>query len=81
VRDVNLLEIAIEILDRSSRYLPGNEQARKNIHFNSLIRNLEMIIENNSLRGCHSLIEYYRNKSRVAQSFLNYKYGTGGSRA
>lgn len=78
VRDIDLLEITLEMLDQSSRYLPGNERACKNFPFNRLISSLETIIENNSPRGHLALIEYYRDKARVAQSFFDYKYGICG---
>jgi tetratricopeptide (TPR) repeat protein len=81
VRDMDLLEIAIEILDQSSRYLSGNGRDRKNLRFTSMISSLEKIIKNSSPLGCQALIEYYRDKSRVAQGFFDYKYGIGGSRA
>ncbi|NPV73032.1 MAG: glycosyltransferase [Pelotomaculum sp.] len=80
VRDIDLLETALEILDQCSRYLPDEDRARKDPRLNRLINGLEALIKNNSPRGHLALIEHYRDKSYSARSFFDYKYGFGGNR-
>lgn len=75
VRELEVGEVARELLDQCSRYLPGGEIVYDNPWLVRLLSGLEEIIKNNSPRGYLSLLEYYQEKAGGARSFLNHKYG------
>jgi len=80
VRETDLPEAALAILDQCSRYLPDSglpngEKDRCQALFFQLVQSLELIIKNIQPRGYLALHEYYRNRAHGAKEFLAYKFG------
>lgn len=76
VREMDLPGVALEILDRCSRYLPGGGRGgRGNPYLPGLTGSLETIIMSTSPKTCLSLLAYHRERAVGLQSFLEYKYG------
>lgn len=80
VRETDVAEVACNLLDECSRYLPGRNTAQEKIQLSRLINGLEQIIKQSSPRGHLALAEYYRDKARNEQEFFKYKIGLSGSR-